>query len=109
MGRRVYDIGEGPWGVKYRSAANEEWSLDLWFLLEGTSQFDLRHLESLPPRLTRDARLTILRIKEAWRGLPGYGLDVHGYDIYAAVLDHGVTTPDEFQAYLTRRGHGDES
>jgi hypothetical protein len=94
------------WSVRYRSVANEDWNLDLWFLLEGTTQFDLRHVESLPPRLTRESRLSILRIKEAWRGLPGYGTEVHGYDIYAAVLDHGVTTPEEFQAHLDQRGHG---
>ena len=61
------------WMVKYRSDAGDDWNLDLWFLLEGTTQFDLQHIESLPPRLTRGSRLAILRIKEAWHGLLAYG------------------------------------
>ena len=91
------------WKLGYRTDASADWSLDLWFLREGTTQYDLQHIESLPPRSTRDARVAILRIKEAWARLPAYGSEVHGYDIYEAVLDHGVATPDEFAAYLERR------
>ena len=55
----------GPWnvdpaypdglylGLDYRPTAEQTWKLDLWFLLEGTTQFDLEHIVSLPPRLTR--------------------------------------------------------
>lgn len=91
------------WMLRYRTDAGEEWNLDLWFLLEGTTQFDLQHIESLPPRLTREARLAILRIKSAWHGVPADGSQVRSYDIYEAVLDHGVTTPNEFRAYLRER------
>jgi hypothetical protein len=91
------------WRVGYRADSMADWSLDLWFLREGTTQFDLRHIESLPPRLTREARVAILGIKEAWARLPAYGSEVHGYDIYDAVLDHGVATPEEFGAYLKER------
>jgi hypothetical protein len=91
------------WKIGYRTDAMEDWDLDLWFLREGTTQFDLQHIESLPPRLTRDARLAILRIKETWGRLPAYGSEVRGYDIYEAVLDHGVTTPEEFGSYLKER------
>ena len=91
------------WMLRYRTDANEDWNLDLWFLREGTSQFDLEHIESLPPRLDRQARLAILRIKEAWHGLPAPGPKVRSYDIYEAVLDHGVTTPEEFSTYLRER------
>jgi hypothetical protein len=61
-------------------------------------QFDLDHLESLAPRLTDENRLAILTIKDAWHGHPDYS----SYAIYAAALDHGVRTPDEFGAYLKR-------
>lgn len=91
------------WMLRYRSGSGDDWNLDLWFLLEGTTQFDLQHIESLPPRLTRAARLAILRIKSAWHGLPAYGTQVRSYDVYEAVLDHGVTTPEEFSAYLRER------
>lgn len=91
------------WSVKYRTDAGDDWNLDLWFLLEGTTQFDLQHIESLPARLTPSARLAILRIKEAWYRLPAYGSQVHSYDIYEAVLDHGVSSPEEFESWLNDR------
>src|SRR4029077_8756692 len=83
-------------GRDYRPTAEQTWKLDLWFLLEGTTQFDLEHIVSLPPRLTPETRLAILRIKDAWHRRPEYRSVVRSYDIYAAVLDHGVRTPDEF-------------
>lgn len=91
------------WAVDYRTETGQAWNLDLWFLLEGTTQFDLEHVISLPPRLTPEARMAILRIKDAWNDHPGYGSDIHGYDIYEAVLDHGVRTPDSFETYLRER------
>jgi hypothetical protein len=87
------------WMVEYVTAAGIEWNLDLWFLREGTTQFDLEDLRSMPPRLTPEARLAILRIKEARHGLER---DRHSFRIYEAVLDHGVRTPDEFARYLER-------
>lgn len=91
------------WGVDCRSQAGDDWKLDVWFLREGTTQFDLQHIESLPPRLTPETRLAILRIKEAWHRRPEYGSDVRSYDIYEAVLDYGARTPAEFEAYLRER------
>lgn len=91
------------WTVRYRTEAGGDWNLDLWFLREGTTQFDLEHVETLPPRLTRDTRIAILRIKEAWHGLSAYGTAVHGHDIYEAVLDHDVRTAEEFASYLRRQ------
>ena len=92
------------WGVDYRAQPGSDWKLDLWFLREGTTQFDLQHIESLPPRLTPESRLAILRIKDAWHGRPDYGSAVRSYDIYEAVLDHDVRTLEGFEAYLARRG-----
>ncbi len=90
------------WSLDYRAPDGEAWNLDLWFLAEGTRQFDLDHLASIPPRLTPEARLAILRIKDAWHARPSYRTTVHSYDIYQAVLDHGVRTPEAFEAYLRR-------
>ncbi|HET7036982.1 MAG TPA: hypothetical protein VFI42_14960 [Thermomicrobiaceae bacterium] len=92
------------WGLSYRDAAGEGWKLDLWFLHETTRQPDLEHLESIPPRLTPETRLAILRIKEIWCRLPDYRHAVRSYDIYQAVLEHGVRAPEEFRAYLEARG-----
>lgn len=35
---------------------------------------------------------------------PAYGREVSSVDIYGAVLEHGVRTPEEFDAYLAARG-----
>lgn len=84
------------WGPRYRSETGEDWTLDIWFIHEQSRQFDLEHLESLPPRLTPELRLAILQIKEDCLGRPWYS----SYGIYAAVLDHGVRTPAAFRAHV---------
>ena len=94
------------WAIDYRAVDGEPWNLDLWFLRDGTTQFDLEHLISLRPRITPAARLAILRIKDAWHGRPEYRTTVRSYDIYEAVLDHGIATPAEFETYLERRPQG---
>ena len=91
------------WGVEYRSDTGDTWELDIWFIHEDTRQPDMRHLETFLPRLTDETRLAILTIKDVWRRTPHYGNDVSSYDCYTAVLDHGIRTVDEFQAYLNRR------
>jgi hypothetical protein len=85
------------WRVEYVSDAGEEWTLDLWFILEGATQFDLEHMRTLPPRLTDEARADILRIKQA---VHGQTPAVRSYRVYEAVLDHGVRTVEEFQRHL---------
>lgn len=90
-------------GVRYHPAELAEWTLDLWFVADPARQPDLAHLRTLPERLTDDTRLAILRIKTAWCGRPQYGTSVRSWDIYTAVLDHGVRTSEEFGRWLTRR------
>jgi hypothetical protein len=92
------------WGVGYRADTGEDWNLDLWFIREGTTQYDLEHLRTLVPRLDRETRVAILRTKEALAESPSYGREVHGYDVYTAVLDGGVRTPEGFAAWLGDRG-----
>ena len=87
------------WMVEYVADAGAAWNLDLWFLRDGTTQFDLEHLRTLPPRLTLETRLAILRIKEAVGGRAGVDR-VRSHLVYEAVLDHGIRTPEEFERYL---------
>ena len=89
------------WLVRYVADSGAAWTLDLWFIPEGTTQWDIEHVASLPPRLTSETRLAILRIKEA-RPAPVAPARIPSYEIYEAVLDHGVRTPDEFTRYLER-------
>jgi hypothetical protein len=90
------------WLVEYVTEVDVTWTLDLWFLLEGHTQFDLEHIQTIPPRLTREARLAILRIKHARRGIPAAERGP-SYRIYEAVLDHGVRTADDFTRHLEDR------
>lgn len=92
------------WGVEYRTAAGDTWSLDLWFVDEPDRQPDLAHLRALPPLLTPEARVAVLRVKDAWHGRPEYGRTVTSWDVYDAVLHHGVRTADAFAAHLAARG-----
>ena len=90
-----------PDGLYLRlKAGRPEWQLDVWFVDEPDRQPDLGHLESLAPRLTDEARLAILRVKDACWDKPGYS----SYDVYRAVLDHGVQNPEQYQAFREARG-----
>lgn len=86
--------------VRYQLVPGQEWHLDIWFVHEPDRMPDLSHLRTIPPQLDLARRLAILRIKDAWHGTPEYGSKVISYDIYTAVLDHGVRTPEEFAARL---------
>jgi hypothetical protein len=84
------------WMIEYVSDGGEKWNLDLWFLLDGTTQFDLVHMETLPRRLDRDARVAILRIKTDLHERPPSGR-IPSYRVYEAVLDRGIRTQQEFR------------
>ena len=86
------------WMVEYVADPNVEWKLDLWFLLEGTTQFDLEHMKTMPGRLTPELRATIIRIKEAVAADPSSPKHP-SYEIYEAVLDHGIRTSEEYMRY----------
>ena len=86
------------WMVEYVADPDVEWKLDLWFLLEGTTQFDLEHMKTLPSRLTPEIRAAILRIKQAVAADPSSPKGP-SYEIYQAVLDHGIRTPEEYARY----------
>jgi len=93
------------WLVEYVDDAGDGWTLDLWFLAEGTTQFDLEHMKTLPQRLTPEVRTAILRIKEERmaHAAPAPGPNMPSYEIYEAVLDHGVRTPADFEGYRASR------
>ncbi|MET9293668.1 hypothetical protein [Streptomyces sp. NPDC003077] len=90
QGASADDGADGPQG---------EWNLDIWFVDEPERQPDLAHLRSLPPRLTQEARIAILRIKRHLVRSGRYGRDVRSFAVYRAVLDGGVRTPDEFEQW----------
>jgi hypothetical protein len=87
-------------GADYRSPDGHDWNLDIWFVDEPGRQPDLAHLSTLAPRLTPDARLAILRIKQA---CADHGTQVRGFDVYRAVLDDQVRTPEQFDQWRARQ------
>jgi hypothetical protein len=92
------------WGVRCYTEAGEEWKIDVWFLPDGAPRPGMAPTHAIPERLTPERRLAILWIKDVWHRLPAYRHRVLSVDIYDAVLEHGVRTPAEFDAYLAARG-----
>ena len=45
----------------------------------------------------------MLRIKDVWFRLPSYPDQIGGSEIYAAVIDDNVRTPEEFRRWLVDR------
>jgi hypothetical protein len=79
-----------------------EWRIDLsiWLYDDHATVTDFhRHLAA---SLTDEQRLAILRVKDVWHRRPEYPDEVGGFEIYTAVLEHGIRTPDEFGAWLRR-------
>ncbi len=89
--------------VRYRNAEGHDWKVDVWFVDDPERQPDLGHARALPPRLTPDLRVVILRLKDTWWSRPEYGRTVRSYDIYTAVLDNGVRRSEQFEEWLERR------
>ena len=89
------------WMVEYVADPDVDWTLDLWFLGDGTIQFDLEHVVTLPARLTPEIRAAILRIKEAVAADTSRSKRP-SYEIYEAVLDHGIRTPEDYARHAAR-------
>jgi hypothetical protein len=85
------------------TAAGDEWKIDVSFWRSDAPRDNLPYVERLRKELTAETRLAILWIKDVWHRLPTYPDEVGGYDVYEAVLRHGVRTPDQFDAYLRER------
>ncbi|MEV5544318.1 hypothetical protein AB0L13_46785 [Saccharopolyspora shandongensis] len=81
-------------GVSYRALDGADWTLDIWFVDRPDRQPDLEHLRTLAPRLDDEHRALVLAIKEELAKRPAEG--IASYEVYRAVLDHGVTTTAEF-------------
>ena len=89
--------------LRYMTAADQRWKIDISIWLTDAPRNQLGHLEDLARRLTDETRLAILWIKDVWHRLETYPDEISGTDIYAAVLDHGVRTPEQFATYLLER------
>jgi len=87
----------------YETEVGHQWKIDISFWLSEKPRTQLAHLEYLSEHLTEETRLAILWIKDIWQHQPSYPYQVGGTDIYDAVLEHGVRTPEQFKMYLLER------
>lgn len=86
--------------LRYLHESGEEWKLDMWLLATdhpGPLSRDL--VTPMRRALTDESREAILAIKEQLRAAGHPYLSI---DIYRAVLDDGVRSPEEFLAWHQR-------
>lgn len=81
------------------------WRIDLTLWLNDPHANVTAWHESLRGRMTVEQRSAILRIKDVWCRLPAYPDRVGGPQIYQAVLDDGVRTPQAFATWLAAHGY----
>ena len=88
----------------HETEAGDEWKIDVSLWSPEAPPGPLAHAQELRRRLTPETRLAILWIKDAWHRSPSYPGRIGGMDVYEAVLEHGVRTPEQFGKHLRRRG-----
>jgi hypothetical protein len=80
------------------------WCLDLTLWLHDLHQNITAWHQALRDMITDEQRAAILRIKDVWCRLPIYPHQIGGSDVYTAVMEYGVRTPEQFRDWLTDRG-----
>ncbi len=90
--------------VYYEHTSGTVWKIDIAFWLFPEPRGEREYHARIRERLTPETRLVILWIKELWHRSPVYPAAVGSVDIYDAVLEHGVWTPEDFDRYLAERG-----
>jgi hypothetical protein len=79
------------------------WCLDLSLWLHDLHENVTAWHRELRSRITDEQRVAVLRIKDVWFRLPSYPDQIGGFEIYAAVIDDNVRTPEEFRRWLVDR------
>jgi hypothetical protein len=79
------------------------WQLDLTLWLHDLHQNVTAWHEALRNKINDNQRAAVLRIKDVWHRLPSYPDQIGGLEIYTAVIEDGVRTPDEFRSWLADR------
>ena len=91
-------------GLSARTPAGANWTFDIWLVDEPERQPDLAHLRTLLPRLTDEARVTILTIKQVLAAGDATEPKLPSALVYEAVMDHGVRDVEGFRAWHAGRG-----
>lgn len=90
-------------GLTVRTAEGDNWTFDIWLVDQPDRQPDLAHLKTLLPRLTDEARVTILAIKHELAKGDATEPKLPSALVYEAVMDHGVLDVAGFQAWYAGR------
>lgn len=80
------------------------WRLDLTLWLHDLHRNITAWHEALRDSITDEQRAAVLRIKDVWFRLPSYPDRIGGFEIYTAVIDDGVRTPEQFSGWLADHG-----
>ncbi|MFC4111710.1 hypothetical protein [Nonomuraea zeae] len=82
-----------------------DWRIDLTLWLNDPHTNLPAWHETLRDTITAGQRSAVLRIKDVWHRLPGYPDRIGGLQIYTAVIDDGVRTPEQFGTWLVAHGY----
>jgi hypothetical protein len=83
----------------------QTWRIDVTLWLNDPHENVTAWHEALRDRTTDEQRAAVLRIKDVWHRSPLYPDLIGGYEIYTAVMDDGVRTPQQFATWLADHGH----
>jgi hypothetical protein len=95
-----------PFERHYFVCRIDDWKVDVTVWTNGAPETVERYQRELPARLDDEERLAILRLKDAWHTRPEYPEVVGAFEIYEAVLEHGVRTLDQLEQHLALSRHG---
>lgn len=85
--------------------ADTSWHVDLSIWLHDVHANLTEWHERVRDSITPEERDAMLSIKDVWHRRPEYPDQVGGVDVYEAVLNGGVRTPEEFGDWVAKRGH----
>jgi len=94
------------WGIKMGDERRGAWKWDLWMLDREDYERHQKYVAALHKRMTPSARLAILEIKGAYWQKREYRDTITSDQIYRAVLDHGVTSTEQFAEFVARGERG---
>jgi hypothetical protein len=80
------------------------WRLDLSLWLHDLHQNVTAWHQALRDSITAEQRAAVLRIKDVWFRLPSYPDEIGGLEIYSAVTEDSVRTPEQFRGWLADHG-----
>jgi hypothetical protein len=80
------------------------WRLDLTLWLHDLHENIAEWHRALRGSITAEQRAAMLRIKDVWFRMPSYPDEIGGLEIYTAVTDDSVRTPEQFRGWLADHG-----